>query len=248
VSSEFTPAPPRAGESALRVVWLYPDLMSTYGDRGNLLILTHRARARGMAVEAFEVRSDEKIPEQADIYLIGGGEDGPQTLAAKRLAADGALGRAVELGSVIFAVCAGYQVMGTSFVAKGDRCAGIALLDVHSDRGDARAVGEIAGQVDPALGLPTLTGFENHGGRTHVGTDARPLARVTAGIGNDGRTEGAYRGTVLGTYCHGPALARNPGLADLLLRWATGADQLPELDEIWTERLRAERLAAVARS
>jgi lipid II isoglutaminyl synthase (glutamine-hydrolysing) len=248
VSSEFTTAPPRAGESALRVVWLYPDLMSTYGDRGNLLILTHRALARGMAVEAFEVRSDEKIPEQADIYLIGGGEDGPQTLAAKRLAADGALGRAVELGSVIFAVCAGYQVMGTSFVAKDDRCAGIALLDVHSDRGDTRAVGELAGEVDPALGLPTLTGSENHGGRTHVGTDARPLARVTAGIGNDGRTEGAYRGTVLGTYCHGPALARNPALADLLLRWATGAGQLSELDEIWTGRLRTERLAAVARS
>ena len=248
MSSESTPAPPRASESALRVVWLYPDLMSTYGDRGNLLILTHRAVARGVAVEAFEVRSDEKIPEQADIYLIGGGEDGPQTLAAKRLAADGALGRAVELGSVIFAVCAGYQVMGTSFVAKDDRCAGIALLDVHSDRGETRAVGELAGQVDPALGLPALTGFENHGGRTHVGSDARPLARVTAGIGNDGHTEGAYRGTVLGTYCHGPALARNPALADLLLRWATGAGELAELDATWTGRLRAERLAAVPRS
>jgi lipid II isoglutaminyl synthase (glutamine-hydrolysing) len=245
VSSDPTTA--SLTESALRLVWLYPDLMSTYGDRGNLLILTHRARARGMTVEAFEVRSDDKIPEQADIYLIGGGEDGPQTLAAKRLAADGALGRAVDAGSVIFAVCAGYQVMGASFVAKGDRYAGLDLLDVHSDRGPSRAVGELAGEVDPKLGLPTLTGFENHGGRTNPGPDARPLAQVTAGIGNDGRSEGAYRGTVLGTYCHGPALARNPALADLLLRWATGADELAGLDETWTGRLRAERLAALER-
>jgi lipid II isoglutaminyl synthase (glutamine-hydrolysing) len=245
VSSSPSTPPSNVRESALRVVWLYPDLMSTYGDRGNLLILTHRAIARGMAVEAFEVRSEEKIPEQADIYLIGGGEDGPQALAAKRLAADGALGRAVEVGSVILAVCAGYQVMGSSFYAKGDRCAGLDLLDVHSDRGRTRAVGELAGEADPQLGLPMLTGFENHGGRTHLGEDARPLARVTVGIGNDGTTEGAYRGTVLGTYCHGPALARNPALADLLLRWATGTDRLDDLDETWTARLRAERLSAV---
>lgn len=236
----------RPTESALRVVWLYPDLMSTYGDRGNLLILAHRATGRGMPVDAVEVRSSEKIPQMADIYLIGGGEDGPQALAASRLAADGALVRAVENGSVVFAVCAGYQVMGHWFSAKGEKCSGLGLLDVHSDRGATRAVGELAGPVDPRLALPVLTGFENHGGRTHLGPEAHPLARVTTGIGNDGRTEGAYRGTVLGTYCHGPALARNPALADLLLRWATGIHQLAELDDAWARRLRDERLAAIA--
>ena len=73
-----------------------------------------------------------------------------------------------------------------------------------------------------------------------------PLARVTAGVGNDGATEGAWRGKLLGTYSHGPALARNPALADLLLRWATGAHQLPPLDDTWSDRLRYERRAAVA--
>src|SRR5690554_3858312 len=77
-----------SSDSTLRVVWVYPDLLSTYGDRGNLLILTHRAAARGFAVEPFEIRSDEKLPEHADIYLVGGGEDGPQALAAQRLRAD----------------------------------------------------------------------------------------------------------------------------------------------------------------
>ncbi|HEY8475126.1 MAG TPA: glutamine amidotransferase [Natronosporangium sp.] len=231
--------------SELRIVWIYPDLMSTYGDRGNLLILAHRAAMRGIPVDPIEIRSTEKVPEQAEIYLLGGGEDGPQALAAQRLNADGGLHRAVQAGAVVFAVCAGYQLLGGSFYAKGERHAGLGLLDLYSDRGPTRAVGELVGTVDPRLGLPVLTGFENHGGRTHLGPAATPLARVTAGIGNDGTTEGAYHGRVLGTYCHGPALARNPALADLLLSWATGAGRLPPLDETWTERLRAERLAAV---
>lgn len=232
-------------ESLLRIVWLYPDLMSTYGDRGNLLILAHRARARGIPVEPVEVRSDAPLPAYGDLYLLGGAEDGPQALAARRLNDDGGLHRAAESGSVVFAVCAGYQLLGESFFAKGDRHAGLGLLDLRSDRGPTRAVGELAGPVDPRLGLPTLTGFENHGGRTHLGPQVYPLARVTTGIGNEGSTEGAYRGRVLGTYSHGPALARNPALADLLLRWATGADHLPPLDDTWHERLRAERLASV---
>lgn len=231
---------------SLRIVWIYPDLLSTYGDRGNVLILARRAMQRGMPVEVLEVRSDQRLPTAADIYLIGGGEDGPQALGAQRLLADGGLHRAVAQGSVVFGVCAGYQLLGTSFFAKGTRCQGLELLDLQSDRGPSRAVGELAGEVDPRLGVPPLSGFENHGGRTHLGPGVAPLARVTAGVGNDGRTEGAWRGKLLGTYSHGPALARNPALADLLLRWATGAHQLPPLDDTWPDRLRAERRAAVA--
>jgi CobQ-like glutamine amidotransferase family enzyme len=184
------------------------------------------------------------MPTTADIYLIGGGEDGPQALAAQRLIADGGLHRAVSQGAAVLAVCAGYQLFGRSFFAKGARCAGLDLLDITSDRGETRAVGEVRGDIDPRLGLPPLTGFENHGGRTHLGNGVTPLARVTAGIGNDGRTEGAWYGKILGTYAHGPALARNPAIADLLLRWAIGADSLAPLDDTWPEKLRAERLAA----
>ncbi|MGR6321125.1 glutamine amidotransferase [Micromonospora soli] len=231
---------------SLRIVWIYPDLLSTYGDRGNALILARRAQLRGMPVEVLEVRSDQRLPATADIYLIGGGEDGPQALGAQRLIADGGLHRAVAQGSVVFGVCAGYQLLGTSFFAKGTRYAGLELLDLSSDRGPTRAVGELAGEVDPRLGIPYLTGFENHGGRTHLGPGVSPLARVTAGVGNDGATEGAWRGKLLGTYSHGPALARNPALADLLLRWATGIHQLPALDDTWADRLRSERRTAVA--
>jgi CobQ-like glutamine amidotransferase family enzyme len=231
--------------SDIRIVWVYPDLLSTYGDRGNLLILARRAALRGFGYEAVEVRSDQRLPETADIYLLGGGEDGPQALAAQRLAADGGLHAAVDRGAVVFAVCAGYQLLGRTFFAKGAKCAGLGLLDLDSDRGPTRAVGELAGDIDPRLGLPPLTGFENHGGRTHLGPGVYPLARVTAGVGNDGVSEGAWRGKVLGTYSHGPALSRNPAIADLLVRWATGVDRLTPIDDTWSDRLRGERLAAV---
>jgi CobQ-like glutamine amidotransferase family enzyme len=231
---------------ALRIVWIYPDLLSTYGDRGNMLILARRAADRGIPAETYEVRSDQRMPNGADIYLIGGGEDGPQALAAQRLLADGGLHQAVSQGAAVLSICAGYQLLGHSFFAKGAKCAGLGLLDITSDRGETRAVGELRGEIDPRLGLPALTGFENHGGRTHLGAHAAPLARVTAGIGNDGQTEGAWAGKILGTYSHGPALARNPAIADLLLRWATGADRLSPLDDTWADRLRSERLAAAS--
>ena len=230
----------------LRIVWIYPDLLSTYGDRGNMLILAARAQARGIPVETIEVRSDQRLPDSADLYLIGGGEDGPQALASQRLNNDGGLHRAVARGSVVFAVCAGYQLLGTSFFAKGASFPGLNLLDLYSDRGPSRAVGELHGTIDPRLGLPPLSGFENHGGRTHLGPGVSPLAQVTTGIGNDGASEGAWRGNLLGTYSHGPALSRNPALADLLLRWATGASYLPPLDDSWADRLRHERQVAVA--
>jgi CobQ-like glutamine amidotransferase family enzyme len=231
---------------SLHIVWIYPDLLSTYGDRGNLLILARRAQQRGLPVQVSEIRSDQPLPSSADIYLVGGGEDGPQALGAQRLIADGGLHRAVAQGSVVFAVCAGYQMLGGSFYAKGTRCAGLDLLDLNSDRGPTRAVGELAGEIDPRLGLPPLSGFENHGGRTRLGDGVSALARVTTGVGNDGTSEGAWRGKLLGTYSHGPALARNPALADLLLRWAIGVTELPGLDDTWSDRMRGERSAAIA--
>jgi CobQ-like glutamine amidotransferase family enzyme len=236
------------GGRPLRLVWVYPDLLSTYGDRGNLLVLLRRAELRGIEVAPVEVNSDEPVPADGDIYLLGGGEDLPQILAAARLRSDGGLQRAAERGAVVFAVCAGYQLIGRQFGGvEGEPVAGLSILDITSGRGDRRGVGEIVADVDPALGVPRLTGFENHQGVTQIGPGARPLARVALGVGNGNGTEGAYAGNVLGTYLHGPALARNPGLADLLLSWAVGP--LAPLDaaaENWARRLREERLAATS--
>jgi hypothetical protein len=233
--------------NALRLVWIYPDLLSTYGDRGNVLVLERRARLRGLPVEIVEVNSDQRVPRDGHIYVMGGGEDLPQTLAARRLNADGGVHEAVGRGAVLFAVCAGYQMLGVEFGGVDSTAVrGLGLLDMRSGRGERRAVGEIVADVDPVLNVPRLTGFENHQGVTRLGPQAKPLSRTTVGVGNGDGTEGAYAGRVLGTYLHGPALVRNPGLADLLLLWAAG--QLPPLHpeaEQLAHRLREERLAAV---
>ena len=232
----------------VRLVWVYPDLLSTYGDRGNQLVLERRARLRGIAAEPVFVNSDQPVPRDGDIYLLGGGEDLPQVLAARRLRADGGLADAADRGAVVFAVCAGYQLLGHEFGgADGEPTAGLGILDIRSGRGEQRSVGEVVADVDPALGVPALTGFENHQGVTRLGPRAIPLAQVTRGIGNGDGTEGAHAGRVLGTYLHGPALVRNPGLADLLLGWVAGP--LPpiaaEAEEL-AQTLRRERLAAVS--
>ncbi|WP_055591047.1 type 1 glutamine amidotransferase [Peterkaempfera griseoplana] len=235
-------------DSSLRLVWVYPDLLSTYGDRGNVLVVERRARQRGLDVTRIDVRSDQAVPTSGDIYLIGGGEDRPQRLAAERLRMDSGLPRAVENGAIVFSVCAGYQILGHEFVNDlGQREAGLGLLDVHSTRGEgARNVGDILAEVDPRLGLPPLTGFENHQGITHLGPGVAPLASVQVGGGNgtgDG-TEGAWRDTVFGTYLHGPVMARNPAMADLLIKLALDVNALPPVDSAWYDALRSERIAA----
>jgi CobQ-like glutamine amidotransferase family enzyme len=236
------------GASRLRLIWVYPDLLSTYGDRGNLLVLERRARLRGIDAEMVSVNADQPVPRQGDIYLLGGGEDLPQILAAQRLRADRGLAAAAQRGAVIFAVCAGYQLLGTEFGGEeGQLVTGLEILDMSSGRGDRRGVGEIVADVNPGLGLPQLTGFENHQGVTRRGPGVAPLARVVTGVGNGDGTEGAWAGRVLGTYLHGPALVRNPALADLLLTWVAGRlSPLAGRDEHWTNLLREQRLAAVA--
>ncbi|AKL68749.1 glutamine amidotransferase [Streptomyces goshikiensis] len=234
-------------DNSLRLVWVYPDLLSTYGDQGNALVVERRARQRGLDVHRVDVRSDQPIPTSGDIYLIGGGEDRPQRLAAERLLRDGGLERAVSNGAIVFSVCAGYQILGKAFVNDvGQRQEGLGLLDVETVRGEGdRCVGDVLADIDPRLGLPQLTGFENHQGITHLGPTARPFARTVMGRGNgtgDG-TEGAYNDTVFGTYMHGPVMARNPLIADLLLKLALDVNALPPVDDRWYEALRAERIA-----
>ncbi|WP_131735951.1 type 1 glutamine amidotransferase [Actinomadura roseirufa] len=231
----------------IKIVWIYPDLLSTYGDQGNTIVLERRAALRGIPTETVHMRSDERVPQDGHIYLLGGGEDRPQILAAQRLRNDGGLAYAVQRGAVVFAVCAGFQILGHEFGGEeGQPVPGLGILDIRSGRGQQRAVGEVVGDVSAELNIPRITGFENHQGATSIGPGAKPFAKVVSGVGNgDGSGfEGAYSGRVLGTYMHGPALVRNPALADLLLSWAVG-QRLQPIDDSWAGRLREERLNAV---
>ena len=231
----------------LHIVVVYPDLLGTYGDGGNGVVLWRRASWRGGDAVVSAAPSDQPLP-RADIYCIGGGEDAPQAEAARALIDDGTLAAAAADGAVVLAVCAGYQIVGRSFPGSdGSVLEGVGLLDVTTTKGTGtRAVGELlASPVDGAGHLPLLTGFENHAGLTDLGPGVAPLARVLSGTGNGDRTEGALTERVVGTYLHGPVLARNPALADHLLA-RTGRMEAPlaALDDHEAAALRAERIGA----
>ncbi|RJQ76302.1 glutamine amidotransferase [Pseudonocardiaceae bacterium YIM PH 21723] len=231
-------------ESKIRIALILPDVLGTYGDGGNVIVLAQRLHWRGHQVEVVEVDVDSPVPNDCDIYLLGGGEDTAQQAAVTLLRRHPGMQQAIDKGAAVFAICAGLQVLGTSFTgADGILHGGLGLLDVTTTPMGRRAIGELIAKPDPALGIGTLTGFENHGGATKIGTDARALGTVIHGVGNGvDRFEGVYQGKVIGTYLHGPALARNPELADLLIQWATGL-QLAPLDLPEVDLLRRERLA-----
>jgi CobQ-like glutamine amidotransferase family enzyme len=225
---------------------LYPELLGTYGDGGNATVMAQRLRWRGIASEVVDVTAGEVAPDSCEIYLMGGGEDGPQALAVRELRESRALHRAVDRGAALLAVCAGFQLLGSTFVGPdGQPHHGLSLLDCSTARGAGpRRIGEIVVDPDPALRLPELTGYENHGGVTTLGPDTRPLGTVVVGRGNDtgDGTEGAMSGTIVATYLHGPVLARNAALADHLLSKVVGP--LAPVDDEEVTQLRQERIAA----
>lgn len=237
----------------LRICHLYPDLMCIYGDRGNVIALSQRARWRGIDVEVREHHADGLLdPDRADLYFFGGGQDQGQDVVSKDLQGPNgeALRRSLAGGAAVLSVCGGYQLLGREYVPlEGAPITGLGVLDVSTRAGTKRFVNNLLAEAPQG----TLIGFENHSGRTYLGPAARPLARVLVGHGNNGedKTEGAVQGRMVGTYCHGSVLPKNPWLADMLLGWALerrhGTVQLAPLDD--SDELAAQSAAAeVARA
>jgi CobQ-like glutamine amidotransferase family enzyme len=207
----------------VKIVHLYPDLLSTYGDRGNVICLQQRARWRGIDATVEAVTRGESFSPDADLIFIGGGQDRCQQLAAPDLLDKApAIADAAAGGAVVFAVCGGYQLLGASYKTVDGDVPGLGLLDAWTQAGSDRFIGNVAARAHVGDGNGMLVGFENHAGRTYLGPRAQPLGRVTNGRGNNGAdgTEGAVQGTIIGTYLHGPVLARNAWLTDALLAMA----------------------------
>jgi CobQ-like glutamine amidotransferase family enzyme len=237
-------------EAVLRVVALYPELMNIYADRGNLLMLERRCAWRGIGFELTGVTLGEELdPGAADLIYIGGGQDRDQRLCALDLAEakHDAVHAAVAGGAVVLAVCGGYQLLGRSYVLDEEVLPGVGLVDLETVREEGpRLIGNIAIEVDLGSGPRVLAGFENHGGRTHLGASEAPLGRVLSGHGNNGRDghEGVRRGNVIGTYMHGPLLPKNAWFADFLIVAATGLEHLLELDDALESEAHRDALRA----
>jgi hypothetical protein len=228
--------------------------MNIYADRGNLLLLERRCAWRGIG---FELKASglgaQLDPDAADLYYIGGGQDRDQRLCAFDLAEvkRDAVHAAAERGAVILAVCGGYQLLGHSYELGGESLPGVGLVDLTTVRAPERAgrlIGNVAIEIaphplDPPGSERVLAGFENHGGRTRLGTGAVPLGRVLAGHGNNGSDgyEGVIDRNVVGTYLHGPLLPKNAWFADRLIAVALGLqDPLHPLNDRLEEAAHAQ--------
>src|SRR4051794_32236907 len=213
--------------------------MNIYADRGNLQFLQRRCGWRGLRFELAGAGLEEPLdPGAHDLFYIGGGQDRDQALCAEDMAHTKreALHAAAAAGKVVFAVCGGYQLLGRAYALGGDTLPGVGLVDLETVREDGpRLIGNVAIEVELDGGSQILAGFENHGGRTRLGAGEIPLGRVLKGHGNDGRSgfEGVRRGSVIGTYLHGPLLPKNAWFADWLTATALhrAAAELPALDD-----------------
>jgi CobQ-like glutamine amidotransferase family enzyme len=213
-------------------VALYPDLMNIYADRGNLLFLERRCEWRGIGFELAGAHPGDAVdPDDHDLFYLGGGQDRDQALCAQDLATvkRDAMHAAADRGAVVFAVCGGHQLLGHGYQLGDDELPGLGLVDLRTVReAGPRLIGNVAIEVElPGLeGPQVLAGFENHGGRTHLGERERPLGRVLSGYGNNGADgyEGVRRGHVIGTYLHGPLLPKNAWFADWLIATALGLE------------------------
>ena len=222
----------------IKIINLLPELLGTYGDQGNVATLSWRLTQRGIENQVIQASARNPIPTDGDFYFLGGGEDDAQVAAVELLRRDGALERALQSGAHLFAVCAGFQLLGASFPASGGRVIeGLGLLPIITEPATPRSVGELL--LDSTLGIGQLTGFENHAGQTRFVEKLQPLGIVKQGIGNHATEscDGAVTDQIIATYMHGPALVRNPKLADYFLARKLG-ELVPiasDMDSVFTE-------------
>jgi CobQ-like glutamine amidotransferase family enzyme len=209
----------------VRLTHLYPAQINTYGDRGNISVFRRRLAWRGLRLTVTEIGPGDIIePDAHDLVYLGGGQDRDQRIVAHDLTAKAAALRSAAADGVAFLwVCGGIQLAGAGYTdGAGTRLPGVGLLDLDTEAGPTRLIGDLVVEADLDGRSKVIVGYENHGGRTQLGPDARPLGKVLVGHGNDGESgyEGAVQQRVVGTYLHGPLLPKNPWLADILLGWA----------------------------
>jgi CobQ-like glutamine amidotransferase family enzyme len=203
---------------------LYPDQLNLYGDRGNILTLRRRCQMRGIELRVIGLGiGDALAPDEYDMLFIGGGQDKEQAPVAQDLYEIKGIGlwAAIEDDMPVLAVCGGYQLLAHYYrPAEGPDMRGLGVFDawtIHKGAEVPRCIGNVAISWNGT----TLVGFENHGGRTYLGT-AKPLGRVLKGHGNNSedRMEGAIYRNAYGTYLHGSLLPKNPHFADHLIALA----------------------------
>ncbi len=237
----------------LKICHMYPDVLNLYGDRGNVICMTKRLRWRGIDASVTKLPiGDSRSLAGFDLVFIGGGQDFEQQVLLSDLhrGKDREIKAAVEDGVTFLTICGGYQMLGSYYETfDGKRCDFIGALDLYTKGSVKRMIGNYKFQCSPSAGGSVVVGFENHSGKTWLGSSLEPLGKVLSGFGNNGEdgTEGAHYKNVFGTYSHGPLLPKNPELCDLILKTALerkyGSAELLPLDDSF-ERLAHDEMCA----
>ena len=214
----------------LTIAWLYPDLMSTYGDRGNIIVLTKRCQWRDIEVSIEEITLETSIAKltKCNLLFMGGAQDRQQKIAGGDfLRVKGpVMKEMIASGIPGLFVCAAYQAAGHLYKPyQGDLIPGPGIFDLSTEHpGDQknRLIGNVVAKIlyPEELRDKTIVGFENHGGRTKLGPKMQPLAKIIKGGGNNGEDgyEGAFYKNAIGSYFHGPLLPKNPHIVDWLIQ------------------------------
>lgn len=219
-----------AKSKKLTIGWLYPEQMSTYGDQGNIRVLKKRCAWRGIKTEIVNIdqNSTVNIFEKIDILFGGGAQDHEQKMIIDDLRKKkSAIKKLIENNIPTLLVCGAPQLFGKYYEPHiGKRIEGLGIFDIvskHPGANKDRLIGNIiASSQWPIANSSYIVGFENHGGRTYLGSTARPFAKVLRGYGNNGedKTEGVVYKNAIGSYFHGPLLTKNPEIADWLIQTA----------------------------
>lgn len=207
----------------VRIAWLYPEYMNLYGDRGNVIVLEQRSRWHGLDPVTTQITLGQQVDfRQFDLLMMGGGQDREQGLIAEDFlkVKGNSLGEAIHDGLPVLAVCGGYQMLGRHFKThKGEVLKYTGILDLWTEGSDERLIGNAVVESEILGDTRTIVGFENHSGKTYLGSGLKPLGRVVRGHGNNGKDklEGVLFKHCIGTYLHGSILPKNPHLADWLI-------------------------------
>lgn len=203
----------------IKILHMYPDLLNLYGDKGNIECLRKRLVWRGIDAEVVSYTSEDSGFDlsDVDIVFIGGGSDREQKIVCNKLLEHkNALKAYVEDNGALVAVCGGYQLLGKYYKLEDETIEGLNILDIYTKQGKNRLIGNIVLEAD--FIDRKIVGFENHGGRTHIGNH-KPLGKVLYGYGNEESSgeEGVVYKNVVATYLHGPLFPKNPKLCDYIL-------------------------------